>query len=77
MSRLALQFREKGFWTFGRGERLGDFRRLIRQYQMTQDQVFPTGVFPKGGVYGTDVNLQVPQAEQNNTLFTACTDRAA
>jgi len=61
-SRLALQFREKGFWTFGRGERLGDFRRLIRQYQMTQDQVFPTGVFPKGGVYGTDVNLQVPQA---------------
>jgi hypothetical protein len=76
-SRLALQFREKGFWTFGRGERLGDFRRLIRQYNMTQDQVFPTGVFPKGGVYGTDVNLQVPQAETNNSLFTACTDRNA
>jgi hypothetical protein len=75
--RLALQFREKGFWTFGRGERLGDFRRLIRQYNLTQDQVFPTGVFPKGGVYGTDVNLQVPQAEQNNKQFTACTDRNA
>ncbi len=76
-SRLDLQFREKGFWTFARGERLGDFRRLIRQYGRTQDTVFPTGVFPKGGVYGTDVTLQVPQAEQNNTQFTACTDRNA
>ena len=76
-ARLSLQFREKGFWTFARGERLGDFRRLIRQYGRTQDQVFPTGVFPKGGTYGTDVNLQVPQAEQNNTQFTACTDRNA
>ena len=35
-SRLNLQFREKGFWTFARGERLGDFRRLIRQYGRTQ-----------------------------------------
>lgn len=76
-ARIDLQFREKGFWTFARGERLGDFRRLIRQYGRTQDQVFPTGVFPKGGVYGTDVTLQVPQAETNNSLFTACTDRSA
>src|SRR4051812_18387561 len=34
-----LYFREKGFWTFGRGQRLGDLRRLIRQYGRTQDQV--------------------------------------
>jgi hypothetical protein len=76
---VSLQFREKAFWTFGRGERLGDMRRLIRQYGRTQDTVFPTGNFNpnKGGVFGTDVNLPVPQAEQNNTLFTSCTDRAA
>jgi hypothetical protein len=78
-SRVSLQFREKAFWTFGRGERLGDLRRLIRQYARPQDQVFPTGNFnaTKGGVYGADVNLLVPQAEQNNTKFTACTDRNA
>jgi hypothetical protein len=76
-ARVDLQFREKAFWTFGRGERLGDLRRLIRQYSRTQDTVFPTGIFPKGGTYGTDVNLPVPQAEQNNTKFTVCTDRNA
>lgn len=76
---LSLQFREKAFWTFGRGERLGDLRRLIRIYGRTQDQVFPTGTFNpnKGGTFGTDVNLPVPQAEQNNGLFTGCTDRNA
>jgi hypothetical protein len=76
---ISLQFREKAFWTFGRGERLGDLRRLVRQYQRPQDQVFPTGTFNpnKGGVFGADVNLPVPQAEQNNTKFTSCTDRAA
>ena len=68
---------EKAFWTFGRGERLGDLRRLIRDYGRTESQVFPTGVFPKGGTYVTDVNLPVPQAEQNNIKFTACTDRKA
>ena len=29
---VTLFFREKAFWTFGRGQRLGDERRLIRQY---------------------------------------------
>jgi hypothetical protein len=76
---LSLQFREKAFWTFGRGERLGDMRRLVRQYQRPQDQVFPTGTFNpnKGGTFGTDVNLPVPQAEQNNSQFSSCTDRNA
>ncbi len=76
-ARVDLQFREKAFWTFGRGERLGDLRRLIRDYGRTEAQIFPTGIFAKGGTYGTDVNLPVPQAEQNNTKFTACTDRKA
>jgi hypothetical protein len=76
---VSLQFREKAFWTFGRGERLGDLRRLIRQYGRPQNQVFPTGTFNpnKGGTFGTDVNLPVPQAEQNNSQFKGCTDRIA
>ena len=74
-----LYFREKAFWTFGRGQRLNDLRRLIRQYGRTEDQVFPTGKFSFGGVetgvYGHDVNFPIPDAELPNSEFKACTDR--
>jgi hypothetical protein len=70
-------FREKAFWTFGRGERLGDLRRLVRQYQRAPDAVFPTGTFFKGGSYGSDVNLPVTDPELNNPNFHGCTDRKA
>ena len=75
-----LYFREKAFWTFSRGQRLGDMRRLIRQYGRTADQVFPVGEHYRGGNYGADVNLPVPQAEENNPALNsrpACIDRAA
>jgi hypothetical protein len=77
---INLYFREKAFWQFGRGYRLGDLRRLIRQYNRTQDQVFPVGVHYRGGNYGVDVNLPVPQAEENNPELggkSACIDRKA
>ena len=74
---LSLLFREKAFWTFGRGQRLPDLRRLIRDYGRTQDNVFPTGVYFKGGNYGVDVNYPIPTSEQTNPLFTACIDRKA
>ena len=74
---ISLFFREKAFWTFGRGQRLPDLRRLIRQYNRTQDQVFPTGIYFKGGTYGPDVNFPVPTSEQTNPNFTACIDRKA
>jgi hypothetical protein len=61
-----LYFREKAFWTFSRGQRLGDMRRLIRSMVGRQDQVFPVGEHYRGGNYGADVNLPVPQAEENN-----------
>jgi starch-binding outer membrane protein, SusD/RagB family len=72
-----LFFREKAFWTYSRGQRLGDMRRLIRQYGRTQDNVFPVGTFFKGGNYGTDVNFPVHVDEQNNPEFKGCADRAA
>ena len=75
-----LYFREKAFWQFSRGHRLGDMRRLIRQYGRTQDQVFPIGEHYRGGNYGPDVNLPVPQAEENNPELNskpACIDRNA
>jgi hypothetical protein len=74
---VTLFFREKAFWQFGRGFRLGDLRRLIRQYGRTQDAVFPVGPWFKGGTYGTDVNLPMPDIELTNPNFKGCTDRSA
>ncbi len=74
-ARVSLHFREKAFWTFGRGQRLGDMRRLIRQYGRTEANTFPQGVHYKGGSYGKDVNLPVVTDERNNPLFNGCTDR--
>lgn len=76
-ARIDLHFREKAFWTFSRGQRLGDLRRLIRQYGRTEDTVFPKGIHFKGGIYGTDVNFPVVVDEQNNAKFKGCIDRNA
>lgn len=59
-------FRERAFWLFGTGHRVGDLRRLIRQYSRTENTVFPTGAWHKGGNYGTDVTVPVPADELNN-----------
>jgi hypothetical protein len=59
-------FRERAFWQFSRGYRVGDLRRLITQYQIPAADVFPVGIWHKGGNYGSDVNFPVPQAEMNN-----------
>ena len=70
-------FREKAFWTFGRGQRLPDDRRQIRQYGRPQDQVFPVGAFFKGSSYGVDVNFPVTDNEKTNPNFQGCLDRKA
>ena len=73
-----LFFREKAFWQFGRGTRLGDLRRLIRQYGRTEDNTFPEGGFHKTPfTFGNDVNLPVPDSEKTNPNFKGCLDRNA
>ncbi len=79
-ARVDLIFRERAFWLFSTGHRLGDMRRLIKFYNRSAESVFPTGAWIKGGNYGTDVNFPVPQAEQNNPNLPSaqtCTDRNA
>jgi len=80
-ARVDLIFRERAFWMFSTGHRLGDMRRLIRQYGRAADTVFPVGPWHKGGNYGTDVNVPIPQAELNNPNLPAsgqtCLDRNA
>jgi starch-binding outer membrane protein, SusD/RagB family len=74
-----LLFRERAYWMWLTGHRLGDMRRLIRQYGRTADTVFPVGpvVTRFGSTYGNDVNFPVPFNETNNPNFTGCLDRKA
>jgi hypothetical protein len=76
-----LFFREKALWQFERGARMGDLRRLVRQYGRTQDKVFPTGNFTRNGTpsgsYGTQVAFPVPDHELNNPNFHGCLDTKA
>ncbi len=72
-ARVDQLFRERAFWLFGTGHRLGDFRRLVRTYGRTVDSVYPTGAWWKGGNYGPDVAFPIPQSEEANPNF----DRAA
>ena len=76
-ARTDLMFRERAFWMFGTGHRLGDLRRLIRQYGREAETIFPTGSYPKGGNYDTDVNIPLSADEANNPNFIGCSDRNA
>lgn len=78
--RVKLLFREMAFWQFGRGHRLGDLRRLIRDYGRAADgsDTFPIGTHYKGGTFGPDLNLPVTSDEQvGNPSFSGCIDRKA
>ncbi len=81
--RISVLFRERAFWLFGEGHRLGDLRRLVRQYGRAQDAVFPTGPYPfaLAGIapttYGADVNFPIAAAEQPNPNFHGCLNRSA
>ena len=62
-------FKERAYWMYLTSHRLGDLRRLIRQYGRPVNAVFPNGPYFKGGLYGTDVNVPVPFQEQNNPEY--------
>lgn len=76
-----LLFKERAYSLWLTAHRLGDMRRLIRQYSRDSETVFPTGTFfhagSASGNYGTDVNMILPNQEKNNPSFTGCLDRKA
>ncbi len=79
-AREDLLFRERAFWLWSTGHRLADMRRLVRPtteggFGRAETTVFPNGPYYKGGLYGTDKFLVIPQAERNNPQFTGCKDR--
>ena len=71
-------FSERAFWLFATGHRLGDLRRLVRQYGRPAETVYPSGSYLKGGAYGTDLNLPIPRSEvSNNPNSGGCLNRDA
>jgi starch-binding outer membrane protein, SusD/RagB family len=79
-----LLFRERGQWLYLTSHRLPDLRRLSRStsnggYGRDPETVFPTGLWFRGGAYGTDVNFPIPIEELSNTLVKSgpltCLDR--
>jgi hypothetical protein len=80
-ARVDLLFRERAFWFYLSGRRLGDLRRLIRQYDRLPTQVFPIGLSEgiRPVVYG-DQYVFFPEpmnggAEvERNPLYGGCLD---
>lgn len=70
-------FGERAFWLFATGHRLGDLRRLLRQYGRIQSAVFPTGAYKNGQRYGTDVDFTPDVSQLGNPNFTGCSSRGA
>lgn len=64
-ARVDLLFRERAFWMYATAHRLGDFRRLVKQYNRPVSSVYPSGAG-----FGSDVVLPVPFVEEQNTNFT-------
>jgi hypothetical protein len=69
VARQNLLFRERAYWLFLTAHRIGDMRRLIRQYGRTAESVYPTGSYSSNGrstIYGTDTSFPIPVEELNN-----------
>jgi hypothetical protein len=62
--RVEVHFRERAFWLWLTGTRLGDLRRLIHQYGHNDFPANPT----------RDIRFSIPVSETNNPNFKQCKD---
>jgi hypothetical protein len=74
-ARVDLLFRERAFWLYATGHRMGDLRRLMRQYTRSHDSVWPIGAYKAGVNYGIDVVFILTLSEQANPNGRTCTDK--
>jgi hypothetical protein len=74
-----LHFRERAYWMWLTSHRLGDLRRLVRQYGRPASSVYPVGPTELGESRGDHVALPVPFTETNNPNYdpSACDPRGA
>jgi len=76
--KVDLLYRERAFWLYLTGRRLGDLRRLIQHYGRNAETVFPTGPFYAGGTYGTATAIPFVFAGErlsNPHIAAGCTTR--
>lgn len=66
-TRLDTLFKERAFWMYLTGHRLGDMRRLVRRYGRSDTTVFAHGVHPLGIVYGDATSI--PFNFKNASLY--------
>jgi hypothetical protein len=64
-----LHFAERAYWLWLTAHRLGDLRRLVRQYGRPAASVFPIGPTELGSTRGDHVTLRVPFSETNNPNY--------
>ncbi|MDH3208384.1 MAG: hypothetical protein OEO79_17415 [Gemmatimonadota bacterium] len=77
-ARVDLMFRERAFWLFNTGHRLGDLRRLVRQYGRDPLTVYPVGAYHKDNLTrGSDLSIVIPANEGNNPQYVPCDDQIA
>jgi hypothetical protein len=69
--RVEVHFREREFWLWLTGTRLGDLRRLLRQYNGGQWGTHND--FPQNEP-GNDIRFPAPIGETNNPHFKQCSD---
>ena len=78
-AQVDLLYRERAFWLYLTGRRLGDMRRLIRNYARDPETVFPSGPYPLSGAsYGTATAIPFTlsvQSKYNPHITTGCTTR--
>jgi len=74
-ARVDLLFRERAFWLYLTGHRLGDMRRLIDHYGRDPERVFPSGAHPVAGTYGRATSIPFTPAgeEYAKTGVVGCT----
>jgi hypothetical protein len=78
-----LFFKERAYWLWLTGHRLGDLRRLVRDYGRDPETVFPTGnlTSPLAGTYGVtaqdtpiqrSTSIVIPKSERGNPNYQGC-----
>lgn len=73
-----LLYSERAFWLYLTGRRLGDMRRLVRNYDRPAEAVFPHGDYALGGNYATGTAIPfifTVESAQNPHLTSGCTVR--
>lgn len=79
--RIDLVFRERALWTYLTGKRLGDLRRLVRNYNRLTQSVYPVGTYLSSALiftYGNELVFVPDQGEVNlNPEYDGCIHKNA